>query len=365
MTGWVNRRDSLLSGAELAIMKDLKWYTVNMTAKQPLFWGKNQGCNFGYLPCIDKATGVSISEPHFPQLTPGEVAPQTIVGSSAARLGCTIGRYFKALAFQYVGTSDVSPTYQQYFADTREFGNGQVLLEYCPYYSYYDALQYVAGETTDSLNCSSNHVPLGGNSRKELYGVDSRCLITKDGAHNMPSCYPVKCYRAMVNDTEQTVFAIKPLGSDDYTQCDFAGQIVTPAGTELEIFCPSSGEVCVNATMVTTFVQPPSRNAITSLPPESSAVAENLYAVMGAMASMVMLLLACGVILICYHKASSHGHHRHDFELVDIDDGEGRSRHHHHHHNNHHHQHQQQNGAHSAHKGHANGANPLHAANHA
>jgi len=239
MTGIVNTRTMKVSSLSLAVMEDSGWsYVADYNKADTLFWGKEKGCSFHDDFCLTLGSPqTTVSESTFPVLVSGD----TVNSRGYSKYGCTMGREYKGVATAYYTSLSVLPTDYQYYSEdtsTRR-GNGNIYMEYCPYYSAEEAYSSSFAQTNEAAgNCRAT-VDLGANAAKEVYGANSRCFMVSDGK---PYCFEYGTLAAS-NMTMIKVAGATEFSNCTCTKCDGTDGTTTVVSGGITITCPPVSEI--------------------------------------------------------------------------------------------------------------------------
>mmetsp|Transcript_18110 Transcript_18110/g.18102 ORF Transcript_18110/g.18102 Transcript_18110/m.18102 type:complete len:628 (+) Transcript_18110:647-2530(+) len=197
-----------LSALTLALFGDSGWYIVDMSRAQPLIWGKGQGCDWLYYPCISSGT---------PQA--GYCIDDTTSDCDFYALGkgtCNLKEYSENLEASY-----------QYFPDPNKGGSD-------PYPDYCPTVKIDSGKLCTDPGTSVN------SDYGETAGPSSRCIMSSlikqslsGSPADAPACFEVDC-------REDGLHVI--IDGNDVT-CT-PGQRVAVDNYDGTISCPPEGAVC-------------------------------------------------------------------------------------------------------------------------
>eukprot|EP00817_Percolomonadidae_sp_ATCC50343_P002839 CAMPEP_0117425290 /NCGR_PEP_ID=MMETSP0758-20121206/5581_1 /TAXON_ID=63605 /ORGANISM="Percolomonas cosmopolitus, Strain AE-1 (ATCC 50343)" /LENGTH=476 /DNA_ID=CAMNT_0005209665 /DNA_START=394 /DNA_END=1825 /DNA_ORIENTATION=- len=223
--------DSAFSDLSLAILESSSWYTINYTAAEAFPFGYKKGCDFLNGKCL-KLSG---SE------TTGNFLESWC--KEPAKVGCTANHLSKGKCDIFV--FDTVPTAYRYFSQSDR--GGPQYLDFCPVYR-------------PETSCLDSTKAPSTNSRSEIYGSTSKCLLNTLSTGTFASsedggCFQVACPpRTEELPTEATFSfsngkSVKCLATDvgsKKTVDGLSGQFTCP---NLLSVCPplvTSGCVCIN-----------------------------------------------------------------------------------------------------------------------
>lgn len=182
---------SVISKFTLALMEDTGWYKVNYNYSEPLFFGRNKGCEF-----------VKKNECH--------IYGKTCTELETEAFGCHYDYQFKTYCAKNTFMDD------------------------CKFYTYADNFNMDCRRTKDTLTEKSKAI-------KEFFGPFGRCFhteITEESTKIRHACYKSYC-----NDLRQVVIEI---GETEFT-CATSGQILnlSPVLSGF-ITCPDLEDFCLH-----------------------------------------------------------------------------------------------------------------------
>ena len=215
----LNFVSSSVSHLTLALMEDSGWYKANYTMGTTLTWGLSAGCDFVTAPCLTKNdTTTSI-----PEYSRGYFC------SDESQRGCSPDLRHKA-ACTVIDYGENVPETFRYFADNPKRG-GPRETNYCPIYS-----SAYGDKSIDELDCTNSANAPTFNVYSEVYGENSKCLVTSTGEG--------RCFRTACHDMK-----VKVTVRGEWFTCerDFAEfRVLLGGGTPAKITCPRLSAACPN-----------------------------------------------------------------------------------------------------------------------
>jgi len=155
--------DTRISEFFLAFLEGTGWYSPDYSKAEPIFWGKNQGCDFLRTKCLN--TNLQTAFPtHY--CTKLDVDSCTFSNEAYGVCGTTVTRKSSSLLSAY-----------DYWGDKRIVIDS--FADNCPYY-----YSYTSTECKDASNSAIN---LDGG---EYFGAESNCFTgTLNSGSTLPFCF--------------------------------------------------------------------------------------------------------------------------------------------------------------------------------
>ena len=225
MSGVLSPTTNILSSLTLALMEDSGWYKANYTVTRMSPWGLGAGCDFVEKECL---TAVAGGSPTIPDYSRGFFcASENDKGCSSEhshKMACQVINYL------FVVGQDV-PAENQFFSTTTLGGPRQA--DYCPVYG-----NTYGNRKAEGLDCRiSTNTPSFPNTYNEVYGPNSKCVVSSSGEG--------RCYESFCVKSDMT-FQFNVVGRFYVCEYDFEKKSIPLSdGTRPHtVTCPRLSQAC-------------------------------------------------------------------------------------------------------------------------
>uniref|UniRef100_A0A7S2Y7Z5 Leishmanolysin-like peptidase n=1 Tax=Entomoneis paludosa TaxID=265537 RepID=A0A7S2Y7Z5_9STRA len=225
MSGVISPTTNILSSLTLALMEDSGWYKANYTMTRMSPWGLGTGCDFVEQPCLTRQAN---AEPTVPDYSRGFFCNQD--GDKGCSSELTHKMACSVIDYVYLVGQDV-PEESQYFPTATKGGSRQA--DYCPIFS-----NTYSNKKAEELSCGDpQNTPAFPNSYNEVYGENSKCLVSSSGEGR---CYESFCVR------EDMSFRFNVVGRFYKCEYDFQRHSIplTDGTLPHTITCPRLAAAC-------------------------------------------------------------------------------------------------------------------------
>ena len=227
MSGVIAPTANILSSLTLALMEDSGWYKANYTMTQMNPWGLGAGCAFVDQPCLVKST--TGGDPAVPDYSRGffcnKDGEKACSGELSHKLACSV------IDYSYMVGSSGPPENNQYFGSPVLGGSRQA--DYCPVYG-----TTYSNRKAEELSCKDpRNAPSTFNSYDEVYGEESKCLVSSSGEG---VCYRTACVQ------EDMTFRFQVAGRWYICESDFQQHSIpiTDVTVPHTVTCPRLSQAC-------------------------------------------------------------------------------------------------------------------------